>query len=128
VGRTLTPAEQAEQLRDLIRQAHEAVKDLRAELRRADQLAPELVKRFEEVHDRETDQLVSHLTDTAVTVTDQMRAAVEEARGWMLDQLCARELVLDPVNNVVKLMFPHVDLQAGEVTKIPHPSRGKSTK
>lgn len=119
MGHKPTPAEEIELLRETIRDAHAAIKDLRAEIRRADRLAPQLVEAFEQLHEREIEQLSNHMTAEANRQSALLNESVSQARQWILQQLTAQELVLDPANGVVLLNFPNRPLD--DDVPLPYP-------
>lgn len=105
MGRRLTASEETEVLAGVVRAAHEALKDLKAAIREATQLAPRLVAEFEATHHREMSLLSNHMTAEGNRAAGELNDAVDRARDEILRQLAAQELVLDRDNGVIKLLF-----------------------
>jgi F0F1-type ATP synthase membrane subunit b/b' len=105
VGRKLTPAEEYEQLAEIVRQAHEVLGDLRREIRAAARLAPTLTRAFEEHADREIKQLSNHLTANANQASAELNQHICELRRQITEQLNRAEIVHDGENGTVGLLF-----------------------
>lgn len=114
-------------IRDVIREAHEAVKDLRNAIRDANRLAPTLTDRFREHADREIGELDNHLQAIINDQSTQLNAAVKTARDAIIKHLLITEMVLDPDTQRVSFHFPPIrfaddtppprpDVQPKEVT------------
>ena len=114
----LTPEEQ--RLKDLVREAHEAAQHLWDAISVASKLAPTLVAEFEATHHREMAQLSNHMTSEGNRAATDLNAAVEVARGMILSQLAAQELVLDPATNTIRLQFN--DLRFDDQVPPPFPN------
>jgi CRISPR/Cas system-associated protein Csm6 len=105
VGRKvdLTPEEQ--RLVDLIRQAHEAMTDLKAVIREARALQPALVAGYEATHHREIKQLSNFFQSEMNRQSAELNAAVRAARSEITDQLAMAELVIDRDTKQARLLF-----------------------
>lgn len=111
--------EEMRALRDVIREAHEAVKDLRAAIRTAQLMGPDLTKRFQEHADREIGELDNHLQTLINQQSTELNAAVKVARDAIINQLLITEMVLDPDTNRVSFHFPPFMFNDHE--PLPHP-------
>lgn len=89
MGHDPDPAAEAEQLRGLIRDAHAAVKDLRAAMRQAAQLGAALAADFEATANREvmdmSNQLQALSNEYAATLNAQIEAARQEIAQHLFD-------------------------------------------
>lgn len=105
MGHRLSASEETELLRATVREAHAALSALRTEIRAAERIAPSLVQEFEKLHQREMEQLSNHMTAEGNRAAADLNTRVNEARDWILYQLTAQDLVLDPENRTVRLGF-----------------------
>src|SRR6267154_1317935 len=95
MGRKLTPDEEHQALKAIIREGHEVIQALHAAIREARVLEPGLVARFEELHLREMQQLSDHMNAEHNRISAELNTAVGEARQEILHQLTPVELDLD---------------------------------
>lgn len=122
MGRRLTASEETQLLREVTRDAHAATKDLRAAIAEARALTPGLVTAFEQHHAREMQVLSDHINTEANRLAALLNESIDTARDVITDALTARELVLDPDNGVIRLMFggSHFDdhVPSPDITKL----------
>lgn len=127
MGHRLTPAEEAQVLRDLIREAHEAMQGLNQAIKEARALQPSLIAQFEQTHQREMQLLQNHMTAEQNHASADLNQAVSTARDEICRQLTMQEMILDHSGGVVKVLFsgrrfddqvtpPTVQLAQGETT------------
>lgn len=119
MGRQPTPSEEVQLLRQATREAHEAIKDLRAAIREANDLASTLVARFEQIHTDEIRQLSNHFTQEANRHASDLNADVTHAKEMIFRQIMAGELVLDPNTNVIRLRLG--DWRFDDQIPLPYP-------
>jgi|SRR6267142_3937229 len=120
MGRKLTPDEETQALRQLIREAHEATQGLYAAIKAASALEPGLVDRFQAAADSEFRQLSNYLQQEMNHQSVELNAAVGAARAEILRQLTAAEMVLDRESNTVRLLFKGGRFE--DDTPIPYPN------
>jgi hypothetical protein len=119
MGRTLTPQQEISQLRDLIREAHEVLKDLRGALREARAAASDMVTRFDLIATREIQQLGNHLQQCNNQAAADLNAEVQAARVELTRQLAMSHLERDNSTDTWRVIF-----QAGrfdDQIPLPHP-------
>lgn len=121
MGKTLTPEQELEQLRALIREAHETIKDLRLTIREARQLVTELLDDFHSIADTEIKDLANWLQRENNRYATELNASVDKARSEITRQLTTTKLILDPVGNHFEVQFKpgHFDDQV----PLPHPDQ-----
>lgn len=89
MGHNPDPAAETKRLRDVIREAHEAVKDLRAIIREARQLGADLAAEFEVIANREVmdmaNQLQQYANEQAVSLNASVKAVRREIAEHILD-------------------------------------------
>lgn len=95
MGKKLTPAEEAEVLREVTREAHGVLKDLTAALKEAKALAPKLIQEFEATHRREIDQLNKHMAAEIRRCADTINSGTKEAREFIVNYLMAGTATID---------------------------------
>lgn len=105
MGHRLTPEQEADRLNDVIRQAHETLKDLRDAIREARRLAPDLVSSFEATHEREMQLLSNHLTTESNRISTQLNDTIQSCREMIINQIMAGEAVLDASTRTVTIKF-----------------------
>jgi F0F1-type ATP synthase membrane subunit b/b' len=105
MGRKPELSAEEQRLKDLIRQAHEAVQALRDAIRDALALAPVLIAEFEAHHHNEMAMLSNHMTAEGNRAAADLNAAVDAGRTEILRQLAVTEAVLDKEGNTVRLLF-----------------------
>lgn len=105
MGRNIPVGQEAQALRRLIRQAHEAAKRLDDAIRQADRLADRLVADFEAIHAREIKQLSNHFIEESNRHAVALNAEVEHARAMIVEEIMVGELLLDPERNLVTFQF-----------------------
>jgi len=106
MGKTLTPEQEAEQLRAIIREAHEVLGDLRRTIKEASTLVTRMISGFEQLHAREMAQLSNHLQAEANRAAAQLEEEVQTAQQYILKRLTAADLTLDLHEGVAVLHFP----------------------
>lgn len=105
MGKPLSASEETALLKDTVRQAHEVLKDLRAAIREARALAPELVAGYEATHHREIKQLSNFFQSEMNRQSAELNTAVRAARIEITDQLAMAELVIDRDTKQARLLF-----------------------
>jgi hypothetical protein len=105
VGRKPDLTAEEQRLRDTIRIAHEAIQELRAAIREARTLEPDLVAKYEAFHHREIKQLSNFFQSEMNRQSTELNAAVRAARIEITDQLAMAELVIDRDTKQVRLLF-----------------------
>ena len=105
MGRKLSASEETELLRQVTREAHEATQALRAAIRDARALAPQLVSEFEAVHTREIQQLSNYFTEESNRCSADLNAHVERAREMINDQIMAGKAVFDRNTSTVTISW-----------------------
>lgn len=105
MGRTLTPAEELQQLRDTIREAHEVLKDLRGQIRQAREMVRELISDFEHTADSEIKQMANWIQEEMNRHAASLNTDVTNARQEIVKQLAATYLEYEPDTGRIKLLF-----------------------
>ena len=105
MGRTLTPDQEIQQLKALIREAHEVLNDLNRAMKEAKRLTPSLIAEFEMVHEREIRQVSNHLAAESNRIATVLNTHVEIARTAIMEQLTISELLYDHVNGDLRLRW-----------------------
>lgn len=95
MGHRLTPEQEAQQLRQATREAHEAMQGLNAAIREARSLEPLVIAHFEEVHRREIEQLSNYFTEESNRHAAALNADVERAREMINEQIMSGKAVFD---------------------------------
>lgn len=119
MGRTLTPAEETELLRDTIRAAHETIKDLRKAIREAALLSDHLIARFETTANNQIRQLANWIQAEMNRHAASLNTDVAGARQEIVNQLAATYLEYDQDTGRIKLLFPAGAFD--ENVPLPHP-------
>lgn len=119
MGHTLTPSEEAQQLRQATREAHEAMQGLSDLLRQVKQLHPTLVADFEAVHDREIKLLSNFLNEESNRLAADLNRHVDAAKQMISDQIMAGEAVFDRDTATVRIRFGSTKFD--DQTPLPYP-------
>lgn len=120
MGRNIPAGQEAQALRRLIRQAHEAAKKLDDSIRQADRLADRLVADFEAIHAREIKQLSNFFTEESNRHAADLNADVERAGAMIVEEIMAGELRLDPAQQSFTLRLGATRFD--EHQPLPYPS------
>ena len=121
MGHNPDPAAEAEQLRGLIRDAHAAVKDLRAAIRDTEQLRAQLVDRFEAAANEAIAELSNFLQGEANRLTADLNASVRATRDDIAQHLLDARIVHDPEANNFVIVFAGAKYVENE--PMPYPER-----
>jgi len=121
VGHDRDPAAEADRLRGLIRDAHAAVKDLRAAIRETGQLREQLTARFEESANQAIRDLANHLQAIANEYSAGLNASVEAARQEIADRLFDARIEYDEAADNFMVVFRGARFR--EDTPAPYPER-----
>jgi DNA anti-recombination protein RmuC len=121
VGHDPDPAAEAEQLRGLIRDAHAAVKDLRAAMRESAQLRGQLDAQFEETANQAIGELANHLQEMANEYAAGLNASVEAARQEIAERLFDARIEYDEAADNFVVVFRGAKFI--EDTPAPYPER-----
>lgn len=105
MGHKLSASDEAQQLRQATREAHEAMQGLADAIREANLLAPRLVADFEATHAREVKQLSNFFTEESNRAAADLNAAVEQARTMIANEIMAGEAVFDRETMTVSIRW-----------------------
>lgn len=119
MGHRLSASEEAQLLRQATREAHEAIKDLRAAIREARALEPALVSEFEAVHQREIALLSNHIAEESNRHAAALNADIERARDMIWNQVMSGELVLSADKREVRLILGTARFDANQPPPYP---------
>ena len=100
------PADEEQRIRDLIREAHEVIKDLREQIRQATSLTTTLTSAYQAHHDHEIKQLSNNLQVVFNKAAADLNKAVREARTAIATQLRASSLDYDPATGRISITYP----------------------
>lgn len=120
MGKKLTPAEEAEVLREVTREAHGVLKDLTAALREAKALAPKLVNEFQELHEREIRQISNYFTDESNRQAAQLNQSIDRARKAINEEIMAGEACFDPRTALITIRWGQC--QFDDDAPLPYPN------
>lgn len=120
MGRTLTPEQEIQQLKDTIREAHEILGDLQRTVKQAKLLVAGLLEHIKATVDKEMAQLSNHVQVANNDAAARLNQEVHEARREIMRQLSLTEMVLDPDTSSVHFKWPewHFDDQI----PLPYPN------
>ena len=121
MGHNPDPAAEADQLRGLIRDAHAAVKDLRAAIRDTGQLRAQLTDRFEAAANDAIAELANHLQTIANGYSAGLNANVEAAREEIARHLFDARIRYDETADNFVVVFQGAKFI--EDTPAPYPER-----
>lgn len=121
MGHDPDPAAEADRLRGLIRDAHAAVKDLRAAIRETGQLRAQLAAQFEESANQAIGELANHLQRVANEQAADLNAHVEEARAEVARHLFDARIKYDETADNFVVVFQGAKFI--EDTPAPYPER-----
>lgn len=121
MGHNPDPAAEAEQLRGLIRDAHAAVKDLRAAIRETEQLRAQLTARFEESAGDAIKELSNFLQSEGNRMTASLNASVEAARAELAKRLFDARIQYDRRADNFAIVFGGAKFVEDE--PMPYPER-----
>lgn len=121
MGHDPDPAAEAAQLRGLIRDAHAALKDLRAAMREARQLGPALVAEFQALATAEIQDVANHMQEQSNLRARELNAAVDAARVEIANRLFDARIVHDPVADNFKIVIPGASFD--DHVPMPYPER-----
>ena len=121
MGHDPDPAAEADRLRGLIRDAHAAVKDLRAAVRETEQLRGQLVDRFETAANEAIAELSNFLQAEANRLTAQLNAEVRAVRDDIAKRLLDARIVHDPQADNFVIVFSGAKYVEDE--PMPYPER-----
>lgn len=106
MGHDPDPGAEAAQLREAIRDAHTMLKDLRAAIREARQLGPELTAQFQDIVTREIMKLANHLQVSGNEYAAGLNASVEAARQDITRRLFDARIEYDQEADNFAVVFP----------------------
>lgn len=106
MGHDPDPAAEAEQLRGLIRDAHAAVKDLRAAIREAAQLRAGLAAEFQAAASAEIMDVANHMQAQANAAAAELNASVKTAREEIAQRLFDARIEYDQAADNFKIVIP----------------------
>jgi len=121
MGHDPDPAAEADRLRGLIRDAHAAIKDLRAAIRETAQLRDQLTARFEESVNQAIRELNNHLQEIANEYSAGLNANVEAARQEIANHLFDARIEYDKSADNFMVVFRGAKFR--EDTPAPYPER-----
>ena len=105
MGHDPDPAAEADRLRSLIRDAHAAVKDLRAAIRDTEQLRAQLTAKFEAAANDAIGELANHLQKIANEYAAGLNANVEAARQEIAQHLFDARIKYDETADNFVVVF-----------------------
>lgn len=105
MGKQLTPAEEAQVLREVIREAHECLKDLRAAIREARTMADNMIREFETVHAREIHQLSNYFTEESNRQCALLNDNILTAREMISKQIMSGVATFDPRTEMITISW-----------------------
>ena len=121
MGHQPDPAADAERLRGLIRDAHAAVKDLRAAIRETAQLREQLAARFEASAAESIKDLANWLQAEGNRMTASLNASVEAARADLARRLFDARIQYDKSADNFVIVFGGAMFDENE--PLPYPER-----
>ena len=121
MGHDPDPATEAGQLREAIRDAHAAVKDLRAAIREARQLGAGLAAQFEDIASREIMDMANQLQQESNEYAAELNARVEAARQEIASRLLDARIEYDEKADNFAVIFRGA--QFTEDSPPPYPER-----
>lgn len=119
MGKTPTPEQELEQLRELIHEAHGVIGDLRRELREARKLTARYQASFEVTANDEIRRLANWIQTELNRHAVSLNADVDKARAEITRQLTTTKLILDPVGDRFEVQFKSG--QFAENDPLPYP-------
>jgi F0F1-type ATP synthase membrane subunit b/b' len=105
MGHRLTPSEEAQQLRQATREAHEAMQGLYDAIRTAEKLTPQLTADYQAHHERELKQVANALSIEQNNAARDLNASIERARLLIREQIMAGKAVFDVTTQTVTITF-----------------------
>ena len=121
MGHTPDPAAEADRLRGLIRDAHAAVKDLRAAIRETEQVRAQLVARFEASASDSIRELSNWLQSEGNRMTASLNDSVEVARAEVARRLFDARIQYDKAADNFMIVFEGAKFVENE--PMPYPER-----
>ena len=121
MGHAPDPGAEAEKLRGLIRDAHAAVKDLRAAIRDTDRLREQLAARFEESVNEALGELANHLQQMANEYSAGLNDSVDAARQEIASHLFDARIEYDEKADNFAVVFRGAKFV--DDTPLPYPER-----
>lgn len=105
MGHRLTPSEEAQQIRQATREAHEAAQQLKDLLREARLLAATLTTEYQAYHDRELKELANALIAEHNQASADLNTAIEQARIMIVNQIMTGSAVFDRSTSTVTISW-----------------------
>lgn len=105
MGHRLTPTEEAQQLRQATREAHEAMQGLADLLKQARELAATLTREYQEYHDRELKELANAITIEHNQISRDLNIAITEAKTMISNQIMSGVATFDPHTSTVTIRW-----------------------
>lgn len=105
MGRKPTLTEEAQALRDLIRQSHEVNQALREAIKEARQLAPDLVSQMQQVHHTEIKELSNYFNQESNLASAELNRQIEAAREMIVNTIMSGEAIFDRRTESVTIKF-----------------------
>lgn len=105
MGHRITPSEEAQQLRQATREAHEAAQQLKDLLKQVRQLAADLERSYQEYHDRELKELANALAIEHRQISADLNTSIKQARIMISNQIMAGEAVFDRATSTVTISW-----------------------
>lgn len=128
MGHRLTPSEEAQQIRQATREAHEAAQQLKDLLKEARLLTATLTTEYQAYHDREIKELGNALAIEHNQASADLNTAIEQARIMIVNQIMTGSAVFDRSTSTVTISWgagkfddhqplPYPEVTAKESTK-----------
>jgi F0F1-type ATP synthase membrane subunit b/b' len=124
MGRRPTPAEEAAAVKAAVREAHEAIQELRDLLKQARQLTPSLMQRFEYQANKEIKEMSNWVTSESNRHAADLNASVGQARSMIMEAITHANLTLNPETGLFTLKFPAIEFD----DQVPPPYPAKPRK
>jgi hypothetical protein len=105
MGKQLTPEQETEILKQTIREAHEAIKDLANLVRQAQAFTRHLLTDYQDYHDREMKQLANALTVEYNQVSHDLNISIDHAKQMIMKQIMSGEAVFDAATSTVAIRW-----------------------
>lgn len=105
MGHRPTPSEEAQQLRQATREAHEAMQGLNDLLRQARELAATLTASYQQYHDNELKELANALATEHNQICRDLNTAITDAKQAITETIMAGEAVFDAVTSSVRIRW-----------------------
>lgn len=121
MGHRIEPGTEAAVLRELISEARRAAAELRAAIKEAKELAPDLVGKFEQIHADEVAQLSNFFTEEANRHAAGLNADIDRARKMILEEIMAGEVIFDRHTYTVSIKWPAVRFADNQ--PLPYPNQ-----